>query len=344
MISLLEKPMERIILGNAIEVLKELPAESIDCCVTSPPYYQLRDYGITGQIGLELTVEEYISKLVEVFSEVKRVLKPDGTLWVNISDSYSGSNKGRNADKLHNNKHKESIAVRGQRFGSLPTGIHNNDCKDKDLLGVPWLLALALRNDGWYLRQDIIWEKPNCMPESVKDRCTKAHEYIFLLSKSKKYYFDWEAIQEPCVGFDKSAPRGSKTWEHPNSGRRKGNRKTFRGGGAYTNNASFDNSTDKQNETSGNVPNDKGLRRKRSVWSVATKGIKEAHFATFPKKIVEPCVLAGSRKGGTVLDPFAGSGTVGLVAKENERGFVLIELSPEYSKIIKKRIYNQGEN
>ena len=182
------------------------------------------------------------------------------------------------------------------------------------------------------------------MPESVKDRCTKAHEYIFLLSKSKKYYFDWEAIQEPCVGFDKSAPRGSKTWKHPNSGRRKGNRKTFRGGGAYTNNASFDNSTDKQNETSGNVPNDKGLRRKRSVWSVATKGIKEAHFATFPKKIVEPCVLAGSRKGGTVLDPFAGSGTVGLVAKENERGFVLIELSPEYSKIIKKRIYNQGEN
>ena len=344
MISLLEKPMERIILGNAIEVLKELPAESIDCCVTSPPYYQLRDYGITGQIGLEQTVEEYISKLVEVFSEVKRVLKPDGTLWVNIADSYSGSNKGRNADKLHNNKHKESIAVRGQRFGSLPTGIHNNDCKNKDLLGVPWLLALALRNDGWYLRQDIIWEKPNCMPESVKDRCTKAHEYIFLLSKSKKYYFDWEAIQEPCVGFDKSAPRGSKTWEHPNSGRRKGNRKTFRGGGAYTNNASFDNSTDKQNETSGNVPNDKGLRRKRSVWSVATKGIKEAHFATFPKKIVEPCVLAGSRKGGTVLDPFAGSGTVGLVAKENERGFVLIEFSPEYSKIIKKRIYNQGEN
>lgn len=344
MISLLEKPMERIILGNAIEVLKELPAESIDCCVTSPPYYQLRDYGITGQIGLEQTVEEYISKLVEVFSEVKRVLKADGTLWVNIADSYAGSNKGRNADNLHNNKHKESIAVRGQRFGSLPTGIHNNDCKNKDLLGVPWLLALALRNDGWYLRQDIIWEKPNCMPESVKDRCTKAHEYIFLLSKSKKYYFDWEAIQEPCVGFDKSAPRGSKTWAHPNSGRRKGNRKTFRGGGAYTNNASFDNSTDKQNETSGNVPNDKGLRRKRSVWSVATKGIKEAHFATFPKKIVEPCVLAGSRKGGTVLDPFAGSGTVGLVAKENERGFVLIELSPEYSKIIKKRIYNQGEN
>lgn len=344
MISLLEKPMERIILGNTIEVLKELPAESIDCCVTSPPYYQLRDYGITGQIGLEQTVEEYISKLVEVFSEVKRVLKPDGTLWVNIADSYSGSNKGRNADKLHNNKHKESIAVRGQRFGSLPTGIHNNDCKNKDLLGVPWLLALALRNDGWYLRQDIIWEKPNCMPESVKDRCTKAHEYIFLLSKSKKYYFDWEAIQEPCVGFDKSAPRGSKTWGHPNSGRRKGNRKTFRGGGAYTNNASFNNSTDKKNETSGNVPNDKGLRRKRSVWSVATKGIKEAHFATFPKKIVEPCVLAGSRKGGTVLDPFAGSGTVGLVAKENERGFVLIELSPEYSKIIKKRIYNQGEN
>lgn len=333
MISLLEKPMERIILGNAIEVLKELPAESIDCCVTSPPYYQLRDCGITGQIGLEQTVEEYISKLVEVFSEVKRVLKPDGTLWVNIADSYSGSNKGRNADKLHNNTHKESIAVRGQRFGSLPTGIHNNDCKNKDLLGVPWLLALALRNDGWYLRQDIIWEKPNCMPESVKDRCTKAHEYIFLLSKSKKYYFDWEAIQEPCVGFDKSAPRGSQTWGHPNSGRRKGNRKIFVvGGGAYTNNASFDNSTDKQNETSGNVPNDKGLRRKRSVWSVATKGIKEAHFATFPKKIVEPCVLAGSRKGGTVLDPFAGSGTVGLVAKENERGFVLIELSPEYSK------------
>ena len=340
MISLLEKPMERIILGNAIEVLKELPAESIDCCVTSPPYYQLRDYGITGQIGLEQTVEEYISKLVEVFSEVKRVLKPDGTLWVNIADSYSGSNKGSSNYPDNAKKYKQ-----GTNKGMLGAKLKAvKSSKPKDLLGVPWLLALALRNDGWYLRQDIIWEKPNCMPESVKDRCTKAHEYIFLLSKSKKYYFDWEAIQEPCVGFDKSAPRGSKTWGHPNSGRRKGNRKTFRGGGAYTNNASFDNSTDKQNETSGNVPNDKGLRRKRSVWSVATKGIKEAHFATFPKKIVEPCVLAGSRKGGTVLDPFAGSGTVGLVAKENERGFVLIELSPEYSKIIKKRIYNQGEN
>ena len=332
--------MERIILGNAIEVLKELPAESIDCCVTSPPYYQLRDYGITGQIGLEQTVEEYISKLVVVFSEVKRVLKPDGTLWVNIADSYSGSNKGSSNYPDNAKKYKQ-----GTNKGMLGAKLKAvKSSKPKDLLGVPWLLALALRNDGWYLRQDIIWEKPNCMPESVKDRCRKAHEYIFLLSKSRKYYFDWEAIQEPCVGFDKSAPRGSQTWGHPNSGRRKGNRKTFRGGGAYTNNASFDNSTDKQNETAGNVPNDKGLRRKRSVWSVATKGIKEAHFATFPKKIVEPCVLAGSRKGGTVLDPFAGSGTVGLVAKENERGFVLIELSPEYSKIIKKRIYNQGEN
>ena len=329
--------MAKIIQGDALNVLKTLSADSVDCCVTSPPYYQLRDYGVDGQIGLENSLDEYIEKLVKVFAEVRRVLKPDGTLWLNISDSYAGSGKGRNKDGRHNNKHVESIANTGQRGGKIFPTKNQLNHKPKDLLGVPWLLAFALRADGWYLRQEIIWSKPNCMPESVTDRCTKSHETLFLLSKSKRYHFDWEAIQEPCVGFDKSSPRGSLGTLAPNAGRRKGNRKTFRGGGAYTNNASFDNSTRKGNESTGNVPNEKGLRRKRSVWTVATIGIKEAHFATFPKKLIEPCILAGCRENGVVLDPFAGSGTVGMVAKEFNRDYLLIELSEEYAEICRRR-------
>lgn len=328
--------MRKIINGDALEELKKLPTASVDCCVTSPPYYQLRDYGVEGQIGLEETIEEYIDKLVDVFREVRRVLKKDGTLWLNISDSYAGSTKGAARSAENAKKYKQ-----GTNKGLLGSGLRAtplNGCKQKDLIGIPWLLALSLRNDGWYLRQDIIWQKPNPMPESVRDRCTKSHEYIFLLSKSRKYYFDWEAIQEPCVGFDKSSPRGSKGTFQPNAGRRTGNRKTFRGGGAYTNNAAFMNSTDVQNESYGNVPNESGLRRKRSVWTVATRGGSGQHYATYPKRLIEPCILAGCRVGGVVLDPFAGSGTTGIVAEENERGYILIELLESYVEICKERL------
>lgn len=330
----------QILCGDALEELRKLPSCSIRTCITSPPYYQLRDYGVDGQIGLEDSVEEYIGKLVAVFHEVRRVLQADGTLWLNIADSYAGSTKGAAQNPENALKYKQGTnkGLLGSRLAPTP----KCGCKTKDLLGVPWLLALALREDGWYLRQDIIWQKPNPMPESVTDRCTKSHEYLFLLSKSKQYYFDWAAIQEPCVGFDKSSPRGSKGTSRPNAGRRKGNRKSFRGGGVYTRNASFDNGTDKQNETNGNKPNETGLRRKRSVWCVATNGGGGKHYATFPKRLILPCILAGSRAGDTVLDPFAGSGTVGAAAADCGRGYVLIDLSPVYVQICKERLQNES--
>lgn len=329
--------MNQIIQGDALEELQRLPSESVDCCVTSPPYYQLRDYGCDGQIGLEETVEEYIDKLVAVFREVRRVLKKDGTLWVNIADSYAGSGKGAANNPANALKYKQG--TNKGLLGSNLTPTSRCGCKAKDLLGVPWLLALALRNDGWYLRQDIIWQKPNPMPESVKDRCTKSHEYIFLLSKSRKYYFDWKAIQEPCVGNNNIPPAGSKGTFRPNSR----NRKSFRGGGAYTGSASFNNSTDKQNETHGNMPNESGLRRKRSVWTVTTGGGKGNHYATFPLRLVQPCVLAGSRRGGVILDPFAGSGTTGVVAAESGRSFIGIELNTDYAQAASERLSEGGK-
>ena len=297
-----------IICGDALTELKKLPDNSIDCCVTSPPYYNLRDYGSPGQIGLEPTLREYIEKLVAVFHEVKRVLRPSGTLWLNIADSYAGSTKGATRDK---NVYKYKQGTNKGLIGANIPPTPKNGCKAKDLLGVPWELAFALRADGWYLRQEIIWQKPNCMPESVKDRCTKSHETIFLFAKSKRYYFDWQAIQEPCIGFDRSCPRGSRGTLTPNAGRREE--------GAMRQN-----------------PSD--LRRKRSVWTVSTIGSRENHFATFPPKLIEPCILAGAPVGGIVLDPFAGSGTVGLVAKQHNRGYVLIDISPDYMKIIKKKL------
>ena len=300
--------MDKIITGNAIEVLKELPDCSADCCITSPPYLGLRDYGVNEQIGLENSVEAYINRLTDIFREVRRVLKNDGTLWLNIGDSYVSSNS------------------------------EYSNCKRKDLIGAPWLLAFTLRNDGWYLRQDIIWEKPNAMPESVKDRCTKSHEYIFLFSKQSKYYFDYEAIKEPAVGFNNIVPAGSKGTLRPNSRLRKGNSRTFRGGGVYTKGQSFNNSAEIMRESHGNNENMTGLRNKRSVWTVATQGYKEAHFATFPEKLIEPCVLAGSRDGGIILDPFIGSGTTAVVAKKHNRGFIGIELNPEYAEMARRRL------
>ena len=327
----------QFITGDALNVLRQISDNYIDCCVTSPPYYGLRDYGVSGQIGLERTVEEYIEKLVNVFREVRRVLRDDGTLWLNIGDSYAGSGKGRNKDGDFNQKSR-NIQSNGQKCNRLLRTKTFNNIKRKELIGIPGLWAFALRSDGWYIRQDIIWNKPNAMPESVKDRCTKSHEYIFLLTKSDKYYFDNKAIKEPAVGFDNSPPAGSRGTATPNSRRRKGNSKTFRGGGAYTLNKSFNNSEEVKRESHGNCENKTGLRNRRDVWNVSTQGYAKTHFATFPEKLIEPCILAGCRAGGVVLDPFIGSGTTAVVAKRNNREYIGIDLNSEYIELAKSRV------
>lgn len=286
----------QILTGDALETLRQLPDRCCSTCVTSPPYYAARDYGSRNQIGLEKTPEEYTQRLVEVFREVRRVLTDDGTLWLNIGDSYA-------------------------------TKVIAEGIKRKDLTGIPWLLAFALRADGWYLRADIIWHKPNTMPESAKDRPTRAHEYVFLLSKSPNYYYDAEAVKETAVGYGPDNP-----------GRKRGNTSTFRGGNAYTHNQATNNSANVERQSHGLVPNESGKRNRRSVWTVATRPYKGAHFATFPEELVRPCILAGSRPGDTVLDPFAGSGTSGAVAIQEGRDFIGIEINPEYSKMSEQRI------
>lgn len=288
-----------IVCGDALEELSKMESNSIDCCITSPPYFGLRDYGVDGQIGLEFTVEEYVSKLLRIFEEIRRILKPIGTVWLNLGDSY-GCPKGSGG------RSKKQITNKGS--------FHKGDIKTKDLIGIPWVVAFALREAGWYLRQDIIWHKSNPMPESVRDRCTKAHEYIFLLTKSSKYFFDAEAILEP---FSNREFRGKLTGE--------------RGSQPY---AAVRN--DRAN--SGGFPRVREGRNKRSVWTVVSKPFKGAHFAVFPMDLIEPCVLAGCPKHGIILDPFAGSGTVGVVAKKHGRDFTGIELNPAYVEIAKKRI------
>jgi DNA modification methylase len=300
--------MNQIYNMDCIEGMKQLESDSINCCVTSPPYWGLRDYGVEGQIGLESTPEEYVQKMVEVFREVKRVLREDGTLWLNLGDSYCGSGKGIGSypdpkwDKARNDetKHKTDWGKCG--------------LKSKDIIGIPWMVAFALRTDGWYLRQDIIWAKPNPMPESVRDRCTKAHEYIFLLSKSPKYYFDSDAIAENTI-----YPVGSR------ADKKRGDFK-----GKYHAHEDFKHISD-----SFRAIRDK--RNKRDVWTVATKPFRDAHFATFPPKLIEPCILAGCPKGGIVIDPFMGSGTTAMKCIELQRNYVGFELNPEYIKIAKNQ-------
>lgn len=292
-----------VLTGDCRELLKTLPEKHFDCCITSPPYYGLRDYGVENQIGLESTADEYINQLVCVFREVKRVLKDDGTLWVNIGDSYAGNCSRTSTGRAGMGKKREGIYAR-------------KDAKPKDLIGIPWMLAFALRADGWYLRQDIIWAKPNPMPESVKDRCTKSHEYIFLLSKSQKYYFDYEAIQEDAIWKDdKRKDDGRIAYE----GKRTDNNTSM-------GQQSFVKISDKRN--------------KRDVWFVSPKPVREAHFATYPEELIEPCILAGSRAGGVVLDPFFGSGTTGRAAARLGREYVGIELNEDYIKISDKRTNN----
>ena len=294
--------MNRIYHGDCIQSMKHLPDESINCCVTSPPYWGLRDYGHDEQIGLEETPEEYVAKMVAVFREVKRVLKQDGTLWLNLGDSYSGSG---GAGYQFGDPKKPRI----NHFKNPNLKIVN--CKPKDLVGIPWMVAFALRSDGWYLRQDIIWHKPNPMPESVTDRCTKSHEYIFLLSKSAKYYYDAEAIAEKSLTKDNGIRNRDMTRLNNTPGR-------TRMGGLTTNN--YD------------------LRNKRSVWTVSTKPYTEAHFATYPEELITPCILAGCPENGVVLDPFMGSGTTACVAIKSGRLWVGCELNQDYINIAEKRI------
>lgn len=285
----------QLIIGDCIDSLPRIPDGSVNCCVTSPPYFGLRDYGVDGQIGLEQTPEEYVAKMVEVFREVRRVLRDDGALWLNLGDSYG---------------------------------------KGKQLLGIPWRVAFALQADGWYLRQDIIWSKPNPMPESVRDRCTKSHEYIFLLTKSQRYYYDHDAIREPhtgeaakavAIGYKEVGQRGV------NSSVRRGLTDGQATQFAKKGHSGYFGADGKC------LLNPLG-KNKRSVWSVPTQSVKGAHFATFPPALIEPCILAGCPAGGVVLDPFGGSGTTAGVAVAHGRKAIICELNPEYGKLVHDRV------
>jgi DNA modification methylase len=357
-----------ILLGDVREQLKTLADESVHCVVTSPPYFGLRDYGMPSQIGLEATPSAFVETMVEVFREVRRVLREDGTLWLNLGDSYAGSwgaqSRGNSASEASSRLEGSSM-LEARQIGAYPLGQthvgsvkRTPGLKPKDLIGIPWRVAFALQDDGWYLRQDIIWSKPNPMPESVTDRCTKAHEYLFLLSKSGRYYFDGNAIAEPLGASSVSrlaqnvdAQAGSARVPGKTNGamkavggRRAAGNKTHKGQAAYEAGdermrtkaglVSFAN-RERAKVAEGDI---EGTRNRRSVWTVATQPFKEAHFATFPPALIEPCILAGSPKGGTVLDPFGGAGTTGLVADRLQRNAILIELNPDYAAIAERRI------
>jgi len=453
---LVEKRMKaRILIGDALARLAQMPDCSVNCCVTSPPYWDLRDYGMSGQLGLEPTPAEYIAQMVAVFREIRRVLQDDGTLWLNIGDSYAGSHKGGHvgfgSSTLDGSLDREQAcrdAGRTMRTGSRrrdDAEIPRSDVavagiKPKDMVGIPWMLAFALRADGWYLRQDIIWSKPNPMPESVTDRCTKAHEYLFLLTKSARYYYDQDAIKEDCSdgthprlpgngyktpdGWDTSKGNGGHGGFHKDGredgqtgytpkGRHLPNNKTHKGTTAYlegderqrTKAGLVDYATRMRENYEGSIPGRKdgpgqdrrqaelihnsagsrksranpdaksspgeqinGMRKlaesgsgiknnesfvaamaimpekrnKRSVWEIATQPYAEAHFATYPEALVEPCILAGSKEGDTILDPFCGSGTTGAVALRYHRDFIGIELNPTYAELAERRISKEG--
>jgi DNA modification methylase len=374
-----------ILIGDVRERLKELPDQSVNCCVTSPPYWGLRDYGTatwdggdsncdhqgkpmatkaninrncgTGndvknaeareffkeicgkcgakrtdsQIGLEQTPDQFIAELVSVFREVKRVLRDDGTLWLNIGDSYASFRDGKATPDTTRGESTGTLVDKGKASNRKASTFANTSIKHKDLVGIPWMLAFALRSDGWYLRQDIIWHKPNPMPESVRDRCTKSHEYIFLLTKSPQYFYDHIAVQEDA----KTAP--GATWKERKAagatagnvivgdGVRNGTQRVVHGKGVTS-----------------NLTRQDGKRNKRSVWSVTTRPFKGAHFATFPPALIEPCILAGCPEGGTVLDPFFGAGTTGLVAQRHNRKWIGCELNPEYAAIAQARIESES--
>lgn len=323
-----------ILIGDCLDRMRELPPGIAQTCITSPPYFGLRDYGVDGQIGLESTPEEFVAKMVEVFREVRRVLREDGTLWLNLGDSYAGTGKsgGGAQGRRWEDCGADTEGPRGGKWAPPPAGL-----KPKDLIGIPWRVAFALQADGWYLRSDIIWHKPNPMPESVTDRPTKAHEYLFLLAKSDRYYFDSEAFREPqAKGASGSEFHTGKTGEHQQGRastkpRKSGNKERSYGGGP------------------GKRPDDHlgsgapwedvdGMRNRRTVWTIPTHPFRGAHFATFPPALVEPCVLAGCPIDGTVLDPFSGAGTTGVVALRSQRNYIGCELNPVYAAISEARI------
>lgn len=302
--------------GDCRQIMRRWAQDGIvaQTCVTSPPYFGLRDYGADGQIGLESTPQEYVDALVDVFRAVRDVLAEDGTLWLNLGDSYASFRDGKAIPDSTRNGNEGTAVGKGLPENRMASTFVNTPIKHKDLIGIPWRVAFALQADGWYLRQDIIWHKPNPMPESVRDRCTKAHEYIFLLSKSQRYYFDNEAIKEPA----KSKSEGKRF-----------------GGSKYG-----DNDDPKYATKSGNVSKEYEKANRRSVWSVPTRPFRGAHFATFPPELIEPCILAGSRIDDVVLDPFMGSGTTAQVALRQNRAYLGCELNRQYQELQIERITN----
>lgn len=315
--------MNTIEFGDCRDTMRRWAAQGVraQMCVTSPPYFGLRDYGHAGQLGLEQTPEQYIAAMVEVFRCVRDVLADDGTLWLNIGDSYASRQNGPKAS-TYTNLHGEGAAKyrdqHAQRSAGAPEGL-----KHKDLIGIPWMLAFALRSDGWYLRQDIIWHKPNPMPESVTDRCTKSHEYLFLLSKGQRYFFDSDAMQEPAAGLNNYPPMGGPVPGAPPQGRL---RPSVKRGGL--------NALPGREAFRATSP----TRNRRSVWTVATQPYKGAHFATFPPALIQPCIRAGSRAGDIVLDPFMGSGTTAAVALQHGRQYLGCELNIDYEPLQRERI------
>jgi site-specific DNA-methyltransferase (adenine-specific) len=361
--------LNTIIHGDVVDKIKDIPDNYINTIVTSPPYYGLRDYGVDGQIGLEESPEEYIIKMVQVFRECKRILKDDGTLWLNIGDSY-WSGKNRNGYEWDKNKGKS------KDYMLRPGGENPFDYKRKDLMGMPWRLAFALQADGWYLRSDIIWNKPNCMPESAKDRPTKSHEYIFLLSKSERYYYDFEAIREERVqtkydhnysfrnqsyidgdidnstiglksngvgfghGTDKDYRNRERVAGSKGASGPKQSRNRYKSPDGWDTSKGSHGTIHRTGREKGEGKEyiDDGKRNKRTVWTVATQPSKEAHFATFPEKLIEPCILAGSPENGIVFDPFMGSGTVAYKSIELGRNYIGIEINADYIKLIDNKL------
>lgn len=314
--------LNRIFNEDCLVGLKGMPAESVDCCVTSTPYWGLRDYGYDNQIGLDATPDLFVQRITDVFDEVKRVLKPEGTLWLNIGDSYASASKNRTGPQSvakstlrGGMRHQKQILIQQNK---IVQGL-----KPKDLVGIPWMVAFSLRSTGWFLRQDIVWHKPNPMPESVTDRCTRAHEYIFLLSKNKKYHYDADAIKQVAKNPEDDLRRiNSAKPEHKSMPGEKVNGLRPRSSG------------NKRNQPVNKI-------NKRSVWVVNNKGYSEAHFATFPEGLIVDCIKAGCPEEGIVLDPFMGSGTTACVARKLNRNFVGFELNPDYIKIAEDRIFNE---
>lgn len=304
----MEQPVDTIVCADALEWLRTLPDEFVNCIITSPPYYGLRDYGVDGQLGLEDTPEQYVARLVEIFAEARRVLCSDGTLWLNLGDSYAGSNKGTMANGTYAGGEKQ-YTNSGTMIGALRKTGTPSGLKPKDLIGIPWRVAFALQGDGWVLRSEIIWHKPNPMPESVKDRPTRAHEYVFLLTKSLSYWYDADAIAEPSSGLTGGGFSRAYAESQPAHGAMRLER-----------------------------PKDNGTRNRRSVWTVTTEPTPFAHFATFPQKLIEPMVLAGCPANGIVLDPFMGSGTTALVARRLGRHYLGCDINAEYVRLANERL------